>query len=107
MTIDTLFIVLAFFAGIVLGLFYFGTLWLVVRRLPSSRRPVLLVLGSFFLRMTFTLAGFYFVFGDSWQRLVLCLLGFLASRTYLIRVFGPAGLKPETEGGKTYADNPR
>lgn len=105
MTIDNLFIVLAFTAGIFLGLFYFGSLWLVVKRLPESRRPVLLVMGSFILRLTLTLLGFYLIFSGSWQRILACLIGFILARTYLIRTLGPFGLK--REGGRTSANNTR
>ncbi len=105
MTIDHLFIVLAFTAGILLGIFYFGFLWLVVKKLPESRHPVLLVIGSFVLRLSVTLLGFYLVFGGSWQRILACLIGFIVARTYLIRTLGPPGIKMQRKGGGTSADN--
>jgi F1F0 ATPase subunit 2 len=67
-----------------LGLFYFGGLWLTVRRLPGSRTPELLILGSFVGRLAVTLAGFYLVMGGRWERLLACLAGFLITRTFLL-----------------------
>jgi len=105
MTADYLFVVLAFTAGILLGIFYFGSLWFVVKKLPESRRPVLLVIGSFVLRLSVTLLGFYLVFGGVWQRILACLIGFIVARTYLIRTLGPSGVKMQREGGRTSANN--
>ena len=47
-----------------------------------------LVFGSLLLRMSIALAGFYFVGGGHWNRLLLCLLGFVMARlavTWLTR----------------------
>jgi F1F0 ATPase subunit 2 len=77
---ETLIWVLAWLAGGALGAIFFGGLWWTVRNGVSSRRPALLFLGSMLLRMSITLAGFYFVSAGRWQRLMLCLLGFIMAR---------------------------
>ena len=46
----------------------------------SSQRPALWFFGSMLLRMSITLAGFYFVGREDWQRWLLCLLGFVLAR---------------------------
>jgi len=76
-------------AGISLGVFYFGGLWLTVRKLPRAPRPVFLSLSSFFARMAVVLMGFYFVMDGRWERLFVCLLGFLGVRFVLVRLWGP------------------
>ena len=76
-------------AGIGLGVFYFGGLWLTVRKLPTAPRPVFLSLSSFFARMAVVLIGFYFVMDGRWERLFVCLLGFLGMRFVLVRLWGP------------------
>ncbi len=48
-------------AGVALGVFFFGGLWLTVRKGVSSRRPALWFLGSMLVRIGATLAGFYLV----------------------------------------------
>lgn len=78
-------------AGAGLGLFYFGGLWLTVRRLPTLRRPELISLGSFVGRLGVTLLGFYLVADGRWERLAACLVGFFVMRTILVHRLGPKG----------------
>jgi len=80
---------LAAFAGSVLGLFYFGGLWLTVRRLPSSKRPGMLMLGSFAVRLLITLCGFLLVMDGNWERILACMAGFLAARFVITRMLAP------------------
>lgn len=82
-------LMLALAAGIGLGMFYFGGLWLTVRRLPTTRRPAFLSLLSFFGRLGVVLFGFYLVMGGHWERLLVCLSGFLGVRIILVRLWGP------------------
>ncbi|TLN14649.1 ATP synthase subunit I [bacterium] len=84
-------LVLAVAAGLVLGLFYFGGLWLTVRRLVLCKKPGLLMFSSFVVRTFFSLGGLYLVMAGDWQRLLACLAGFLLVRFLLVRVLGPVG----------------
>lgn len=77
---ETLMLVVAGAVGLVLGAVFFGGLWWTVRKGVSSPRPALWFLGSMLLRMGIVLAGFYFVGGGRWQRLLVCLLGFVIAR---------------------------
>ena len=79
---------LAFTAGLVLGAFYFVALWRTVKRLPETRHPVRLMLGSFALRMAVALAGFYFVMSGHWERLAMALMGFILMKIFLTRRLG-------------------
>ena len=81
---------LAVVSGAGIGAIYFGGLWWTVRRAGSFRRPALSMLVSILLRMSLVLAGFYLVAGDSWQRLLLCLLGFVVARVAVTRLLRPA-----------------
>ncbi len=72
--------VLSFAAGGLLGWIFFGGLWWTVRKGVSSQRPALWFFGSSMLRMGIALAGFYFVSGGHWERLLLCLFGFVSAR---------------------------
>jgi F1F0 ATPase subunit 2 len=82
-------LLLAAFAGLALGLLYFGGLWLTVRRITWTAKPALLMLGSFVVRLLVTLCGFYLVMDDSWERLLACLAGFLVVRVVLTRALAP------------------
>ena len=87
---ETLTLAVAWLAGGLLGAIFFGGLWWTVRKGVSSARPALWFLGSGLLRMGIVLAGFYFVSGGQWKRLVACLVGFVIARvvvTWLTRPF--------------------
>ncbi len=91
---ETLTLVLAWAAGVMLGAIFFGGLWWTVRKGMASPRPVLWFLGSLVLRMCMVLAGFYLVGKNDWRRLLLCLLGFIMARFVVIRVTRPTGETP-------------
>ena len=79
MTLLTL--VLAWAAGLVLGAMFFGGLWWTVRRASSSRRPALWFFGSLLLRMSIAAGRLLLRLGRAhWERLLLCLLGFVMAR---------------------------
>lgn len=83
----------ALLAGGGLGAFYFAGLWWTVQKLPTAQSPALLSFGSFLLRTAVVLAGFYLVMGGHWERLVACLLGFLAARVVLVKRLKPEGVR--------------
>ena len=62
------------------GTIFFGGLWWTIRKGVSSKQPALWFFCSLLLRMVIALAGFYFVGRGHWQRLVVCLLGFVMAR---------------------------
>ena len=81
-----LILALALVAGLLLGTIFFGGLWWTVRKSVSSEHPALWFLGSMLLRMSLVLTGFYFVGRGDWQRLVVCLLGFIIARYIVMRL---------------------
>ena len=76
--------ILAFIVGLLLGTIFFGGLWFTVRKLVTSKRPALWFLGSFILRVSITLIGFYYISSGSWQRLLICVAGFIIARFAVI-----------------------
>ena len=75
--------------GVLLGVMFFGGLWWTIRKSVSFKRPALWFFGSLLLRMGIALAGFYFVSGGHWERLLVCLLGFVLARHIVMRLTGP------------------
>ncbi|WP_455204050.1 N-ATPase subunit AtpR [Kaarinaea lacus] len=69
--------------GALLGLVFFGGLWLTVRRLEQLRQPALWVSLSLLLRMAVTVFGFYWIFSGELTRLAFAMVGFLLSRRWL------------------------
>lgn len=87
--IDWIALVSPFLVGIVLGLFYFGGLWWTVQRLVTAAHPALLALISMFGRNAVALLGFYLITADRWERLVVCLIGFILARVVLVQFLKP------------------
>ncbi|NLJ29055.1 ATP synthase subunit I [Desulforhabdus amnigena] len=79
-----------FFAGMGIGLFYFGGLWMTVSRIRSVRHPAVLSLVSFWGRTVLSLWGFYLIMDRNWVNLLVCLAGFLLARWIMIRRLRPA-----------------
>ena len=82
---EILLLTLALSAGVVLGAVFFGGLLWTVRKGVASTQPALWFLGSMLLRMAIALAGFYFVSGGHWERLLSCLAGFVLARVVVTR----------------------
>ena len=83
---ETLSLVLALVTGVLLGAMFFGGLWWTVRKGVSSKRPALWFFGSLLLRTSIALAGFYFIARGHWERLLVCLLGFVMARLIVTRL---------------------
>lgn len=96
---------LAVAGGIVLGAFYFGTLWLVVRRLDRAAWPAAWLGVTGIVRLAAVIVLFALLVGPRWERLVAALAGFLAARVVLTRWLGrpaspqPAGRQRTIPGG--------
>jgi F1F0 ATPase subunit 2 len=83
---------LALAAGGALGAIFFGGLWWTVRKGITSQHPALWFFVSMLVRMSIALVGFYFVSGGHWQRLLICLAGFVMARLVVTRVTRPSGV---------------
>lgn len=78
-------LVVSYLAGSVIGVIYFGGLWVTVSKGLHSGKIGLWFLLSFVLRLAIALGGFYFVASGHWQRLAACLVGFLVVRFLFIK----------------------
>jgi len=82
---ETFSLLLAGLAGVALGILYFGGLWWTLRRALWARMPALWFMGSLLVRMAIALAGFYVVSDRHWERLLVCLMGFVMARLLVTR----------------------
>ena len=89
MTFNLPLILFSIAAGAGAGIFYFGGLWLTVRRIPDSGHPGLLTLASFLVRVAVTVSVFYLIGGGHWPRLLAALSGLLLARHFIVRHLGP------------------
>jgi F1F0 ATPase subunit 2 len=78
--------VLDFGAGAILGLLFYGGLWMTVRALPVTRHPIALTLSSVTLRTAAVLSGLWLVAGGRWQNALACVAGFVIGRIAVSRV---------------------
>jgi F1F0 ATPase subunit 2 len=90
-------LVLAWGAGALIGGMFFAGLWWTVRHGATSRQPAVWFGGSLLLRMSIALTGFYFVSGRQWDRLLVCLLGFVMARVVVTRLTRASDTDPPHE----------
>ncbi len=72
-------VLLAAIAGVLLGIFYYGTLWMTVRYVVLRQRPLLLLV-SFVLRAAVVVAVFVLILQNGWYHLIAALAGFILGR---------------------------
>jgi F1F0 ATPase subunit 2 len=72
--------------GFLLGMLYFGGLWLTVAKGLVSSRPGLLFLSSTILRTAAALGGFALISGGSLNRMLASVGGFSAAKLLTIRM---------------------
>ena len=82
-------LLLALTAGGILGVIFFGGLWLTVRRGLTSDLSALCFFASLMTRMAIALVGFYFVGSGHWDRLLACLAGFTIARIVITALTRP------------------
>lgn len=83
---EVLYRILALIVGLALGALFFGSLWFIVRKAMNAKMPALWFFCGFIFRMAVTLIGFYYISQGSWQRLLICLLGFVGARIIIMRL---------------------
>lgn len=85
---ETLTLALALVTGVLLGIIFFGGLWWTVRKglASQSHWSAFLFPVSLLLRTGIALTGFYLVADSRWERLLACLLGFVAARLLVVRL---------------------
>ncbi|HUZ60385.1 MAG TPA: ATP synthase subunit I [Hanamia sp.] len=82
---ETVFLLPSLLAGIILGVIFFGGLWVTIQKGLRSKRTALIFAGSFIVRIAIILLGFYYVGQSSWQNMLVCLAGFLIARIMVTR----------------------
>lgn len=80
--------VLVFGAGLVIGMAFFGGLKWTIQRLPQTRHPLALALGSFLVRIAVLLGALLLAGGGEWQRYIVILIGIFVARLAAVRLWG-------------------
>ncbi len=87
-------LIVPFLAGLALGAIFFSSLWWSVKKVVSSTHPIFWFVSLLLLRMSVTLAGFYWATSGQWKRLVACLAGFILARTIIMHFVGVSWRQP-------------
>jgi F1F0 ATPase subunit 2 len=82
---DIALLLMALATGVLLGLFFFGGLWFTARKAIVSKLPTLWFFVSLIVRLGVTIVVFYFVGRNHWDRMLVCLIGFVIARTVIVR----------------------
>jgi len=72
-------ILIAVLTGFVMGIFYYGGLWMTIRAVIKSQRTWLLI-ASFWGRTALALAAFLLVIRGDWRNALACMVGFILAR---------------------------
>lgn len=83
---EFIFIVLAAFGGLILGLFFFAGLWWTIKKSVVSKHPALLMISSLMIRFCIVLIGFYYISLGDWKRILSCLAGFIIAKFLVTRL---------------------
>jgi len=82
---ETLSLVLALATGLALGAIFFGGLWWTIQKGMTSEWSALWFCGSWLLRTSLVVAGFLLIARGHWERLLVCLVGFVVARLIVMR----------------------
>ncbi|MBD3270915.1 MAG: hypothetical protein GF384_00070 [Elusimicrobia bacterium] len=83
---NALSMLLLFFTGIMLGVLYFGGLWLTIQLVASGGNRMRIAAVSYVLRLTVVgLCLFFILKTGLWLLIIPCLIGFVTSRMIMIR----------------------
>ncbi len=77
--------ILPLLGGILMGTLFFGGLWYTILRGMKSSHPEVWFLLSLVIRISLAGAGFVWLSGGHWDRLLACLAGFLLARLVVLR----------------------
>lgn len=78
--------IVALLSGLILGIMFFGGLWLTVKKALGSMYASLWFLGSSVVRTAIALTGFYFVSQGGLLQLLISVAGFVAARFLVLRI---------------------
>jgi F1F0 ATPase subunit 2 len=89
-------------AGVVLGIIFYGGLWLTLQRLGQAKHMTALLATSLLVRSGLALGGFYLISAGRLDRLAICLATFWVTRLFFIKTLQPEKQRSvETRGNQS------
>jgi F1F0 ATPase subunit 2 len=74
---------IAFFIGIILGIIYFGGLYLSIQKINQVKYPSLLMTLSFVVRMAILLGTFFYISKNGYKDILFALLAVILVRVIM------------------------
>jgi F1F0 ATPase subunit 2 len=96
--IDLFLIIAMVSAGVFMGAFFFVGLMWTIQTGFGMRHPGVWFLGSLVLRCSLTLLALYLISDGKWERVLLCLAGFIIARIILSRFYQIPHPPPKVTG---------
>jgi F1F0 ATPase subunit 2 len=91
-------------AGIILGILYFGGLWLTITKMRTLKNPGIFLTLSFILRTVIVIGGFYLISAGHLERLAVAMLAFFVTRFVFIKYFSPERSDEQQRGVQSKGD---
>ena len=91
---------ISFIWGVLLGLLYFGGLWMTLKHICRANRPKSWLGISFVTRISFIMIGFWVIMRKDTVSFLITFLAFLITRVILTRTLG------RERRGKSHAHQP-
>lgn len=82
---------LAVIGGVLLGLFYFGGLWMTLQYITRTNRPKTLLGIGLIIRISLVMVGFWIIVRKDPILFMLTFAAFLMTRVILTRILGREG----------------
>jgi len=83
-----LFVILALAGGGLAGMVYFGGLWITVKGVVEHKKPAMLLVLSFLIRISIAGAVFYALMMYQWAYLAVAMVSFMAVRQLMVKKLG-------------------
>jgi len=78
--VNNYYLILNFLSGLVLGLLFYGGLWLTIQLCLKKTNAALWIFASMIARTIIVVAGFYFLSDGNIYKIITIFLGFLTTR---------------------------
>jgi len=91
--------ILAFFVGVIVGIMFFGGLYLTVKKLTTIKHPALFMMLSLLVRLVILAGGVYLIMDGEIRNLLSAMAGILLVRLVMISKLGKVSPPELKEGG--------
>jgi len=89
---------IAFIVGVLIGILFFGGLYLTVKKLMTIKYPALFMMLSLIVRLVILAGGLYLIMDGGMKNILSAMAGIILVRLVMIAKLGKAVPNESTEG---------